>query len=147
MEEKFYIETTIKNKVENVWKALTESHYVKEYMFGSHVESNWEINSTILFYIFQDGKRVDIVKGFIQAFEPNKRLKHTLFPIGASYNDDLINHVDVEYKLIPQEDKCLLQITQSGFKNAEDGKKRLESTIKGWQSVLPHLKSIAETIK
>jgi len=127
-----------------VWQTLTDSDLVKQYMFGSMIESNWEIGSSITFYIEKDGERIDAVYGKIEKLEPHSSFRHTLYPPNAEYPNIPENHIYVEYTLKENNGKTELSIEQGGFETAADGEKRYTDVKNGWDVVLPSLTKVAE---
>ena len=146
MENSFKSIRLINASPKAVWQALTDSNIVKQYMFGAIIESNWEIGSSITFYIEKDGKRMDAVYGIIEKLEPTSIFRHTLYPPNAAYPNTPENHIYVEYTL--KENKCKTELTieQGGFKTVAEGEKRYASAKEGWKLVLPELVKLAEAI-
>ena len=131
---------------EKVWKALTKSEYIQYYFHGCEVESAWQENDTIAFNLEMEGQKKTLVHGKLLEIEKNKVLRHSLFPSDAKYPDIPANHIVVCYELIDLAGQTELIITQTGFQNAQDGEKRFEESIKGWDYSLPLLKEISESI-
>ena len=147
MEMKFKTKIDVSNSAHNVWRALTESEFVQQYMFGSSVESDWTVGSSIRYFILQDGKNVDMVSGTIAKIISNELLEHSLYPVGASYPATVENHIHVTYTIRSiDENSSTLEIEQFGFEDAEDGEKRYNDSKAGWEMVLPKLKEVAESI-
>ena len=145
---KFKTNIRISNDTLSVWRALTESEFVQQYMFGSSVESYWKVGDPIRYFMMQDGKQIDMVSGHIERIEDGKLLEHSLFPVGASYPETKENHIHVIYALESNgKGECKLEIEQYGFETAADGEKRYEDSKKGWEMVLPKLKEVAERIE
>lgn len=146
---KFKTKIKVHNTAANVWRALSESEFVQQYMFGSSVESDWNVGSKVLYYMVKDGVRTDIVSGTVEETEKNKTLVHSLFPVGASYPATEENHIHVRYTLTPTENEtaCILEIEQFGFEDATEGEKRYNSSKNGWEHVLPLLRDVAEAIQ
>jgi uncharacterized protein YndB with AHSA1/START domain len=140
------LEVTIDNSIENVWRAITESEFIKQYMYNSSVESDWRADSAIFFYVEEQGARTDMVYGKIEKIDPPRRLKHTLYPPGAPYPNVPANHIHVDYQLREKEGKTELRITQDGYDTAADGEKRYQHSVEGWKTILPQLKEVAENV-
>ena len=68
----------IDSSADKVWHALTTPAEIKEYMFGSTVESEWKVGSPITFSGEFKGKPYED-KGEILEIEPSKRLSYSHF--------------------------------------------------------------------
>ena len=147
MEKKFKTKINISCSAKSLWKTLTESEFIQQYMFGSSLECNWNVGDPILYFMMQDGKRIDMVSGVIERIEEGKILEHSLYPVGASYPPTDENHIHVLYRIEAiGENDCSLEIEQYGFENAAEGEKRYNDSKNGWDMVLPKLKAVAEAI-
>ena len=62
-------ETEIDASPDDVWAALTEPKLIEKYMFGAHVETDWQPGSPIVWRGEYDGKPYED-KGEIVAVEP-----------------------------------------------------------------------------
>ena len=144
MQNSFILKRFINASPKVVWQALTDSALVKKYLFGSAIESNWEIGGSIIFYVENDGVRTDAVYGKIEQLETNSLFRHTLYPSNADYPNIPENHLYVEYTLKENNGNTELTIEQGGFLYAPDGEKRFESAISGWKQALPELAKVAE---
>lgn len=90
-------------------------------MFGSSLECKWNVGDPILYFMMQDGKRVDMVSGKIERIEEGTLLDHSLYPVGASYPPTDENHIHVSYKIESiGENECNLEIEQYGFETAAE---------------------------
>ncbi len=147
MAKEIHLETEINASIEDCWKAITNSKYIREYMFGSEVESEWKVGQPITYFMVNEGQRVDMVYGNVEEIDPPYRLKHTLIPAQATYEHDADNHIYCEYILENKDGKTNLKINQGGFEGAVEGENRYESAKRGWEAVLPKLKEVAENIE
>ena len=110
-----YIETT----PENLWEALTNSEFTKQYWFDTEVRSDWKVGSP--FALVMSGKTTDT--GEILEAEPATKVVFTIEPYG-----NLVK----------------LTVTHEGF---VEGSKLLDSISRGWPAILSGLKSLLETGK
>ena len=62
--------------VETLWKILTDSSFIKQYMFGCNAETNWTPGSPLLWRGDADGKVY--VKGNIVSIDPPRHLAYTI---------------------------------------------------------------------
>lgn len=146
MAKEFNLEIEINASIEKCWKVITQSSYVKEYMFGASVESDWEEGASLTYFIDEQGQRMDMVYGEIETINSPSRLRHTLIPAQADYERIPENFIFCDYRLNGNEEKTVLSIHQGGFEGAAEGEARYQSAQKGWDAVLPKMKEIAERI-
>ena len=144
MENTIELTTTINAPAAQVWDALTNPDKIEQYMFGSRCESDWKPGSKSNFFITQDDKQINVVKGEVIRNIPGKLLEHTLFPAGAGLNDSPENYIVITYELQEHGDETDLTITQKGYKYVENGLERYIDSQKGWKAALPKLKDVVE---
>ena len=66
-----------------MWAALTEPEQIKQYMFGSHVDTDWQPGSPIVWKGEYEGRTYED-KGEVLEVEAKRRLKVTHFsPLGG----------------------------------------------------------------
>jgi uncharacterized protein YndB with AHSA1/START domain len=130
--------------ISKVWEAITHSEWTRKFMFGCDVVSDWKPGSPIEFIVRLPEKDVVQVKGNILKIEQKKLLQYTVFGPNAGLKDVPTNYTTVTYKLTPQEEQTLVAVSQGDFSAIEDGKKRYEHTIKGWELTLNKLKEELE---
>jgi uncharacterized protein YndB with AHSA1/START domain len=112
---------------------------VKEYLFGTQVESDWKVGSPITYKGEWQGKKYED-KGKILELEPNKKLVSTYWSSMSGKPDTPENYQTVAYELSPDGDGTKLTITQDN--NAtEEGKEHSESN---WNGVLVKMKELLE---
>lgn len=146
MEKQFTLTTKIKANREKVWEALTNPDKIEQYMFGSRTDSNWHPGNDVNFYISKEGKNITVVKGKVIKADKPVYLEHTLFPAITEMKDIPENYLYIIYEIKKDKDgETLLTITQGDFSKVEQGKERYDETVKGWETVLPKLKEIAES--
>ena len=144
MENTIVITTTINTSADKVWDVLTNPDKIELYLFGSRCDSDWKPGSKANFYILQDERQINIVKGEVIRNVPGKLLEHTLFPAGADLNDSPENYVVITYELQEHDGETDLTTTQKGYKYVENGLERYIDSQKAWKIALPKLKQIAE---
>ncbi len=84
--------------VETLWKILTDSEFIRQYMFGCNAETDWKPGSTLLWRGAADG--VVYVKGHVVRFEPARALEYTIFDPNSKLADIPSNYLTM--KLRPQ---------------------------------------------
>lgn len=136
--------TTINASADNVWDAITNPDKIEQYMFGSRCESDWKPGSKANFFITQDEKQINIVKGEVIRNVPGNLLEHTLFPAGSGLEDTLENYIVITYEIQEHDGETDLTITQKGYKYVDNGLERYIDSQKAWKVALPKLKEVAE---
>lgn len=144
MENTIVLTTTINASADNVWDAITNPDKIEQYMFGSRCESDWKPGSKANFFITQDEKQINIVKGEVIRNVPGKLLEHTLFPAGSGLEDTLENYIVITYEIQEHDGETDLTITQKGYKYVDNGLERYIDSQKAWKVALPKLKEVAE---
>jgi len=144
-------ETTITKKVQfsqdpaTVWDLLTNPEKTKLYMFGSEIQSNWEDGSELNWTSrTEEGTSNLIIKGSILKIKKYEILTYTMLVPSSGMDDIPDNYIKTAYKLETTDEGTELTITQWGFDKAEDGQKRYESSLKGWDLVIPLMKKVIQ---
>lgn len=122
-----------------VWEVLISPEMIRQYFTGAETETSWQIGSEITFTHIYEGKEFKN-KGVILNFEPNRVLRYTYWTAFSNTEDKPENYTTITYNLTEIDDKTILSLTQTNFKNAE-WHKALEI---GWDQVLEKMKELAE---
>jgi len=133
-------ETEIAATPDEVWKALTEPKLIEEYMFGTHVETDWKPGSRIVWKGEYDGKRYED-KGEILDVQPGKRLELTHYSPLSGDEDRPENYHTVVYELEERGTTTRVALSQDG--NADD--EAAEHSRSNWEKVLSGLKQTVES--
>jgi uncharacterized protein YndB with AHSA1/START domain len=129
--------------VETLWKVLTDSEFIKQYMFGCTAETDWKPGSPLLWKGAADGKLY--VKGHIVSIEKPHRLAYTIFDPNSTIKDIPANYLTMTYELKKRNERAsVLEITQGDFSAVEDGERRYQHSLDGDDSVLSGIKKLAE---
>jgi len=128
--------------VETLWKILTDSNFIKQYMFGCNAETDWKPGSPLLWIGATDG--VVYVKGHVVLFEPPYSLEYTIFDPNSKIADIPSNYLTMKYELKQAENGSILEIEQGDFSTVEDGENRYRHSLDGDDSVLLGIKKLAE---
>ncbi|HZD48413.1 MAG TPA: SRPBCC domain-containing protein [Silvibacterium sp.] len=135
--------------VATLWKVLTNSEYIRQYMFGCDAETDWKPGSSLLWRGAADG--VIYVKGSVVRFDPPYTLEYTIFDPNSKLADIPSNYLTMKYELRengPNQSGVhgsILEITQGDFATVEDGENRYRHSMDGDDSVLLGIKRLAET--
>lgn len=141
MENKVEKSITINASPTRVWDTLTRPDLIKQYMYDSDVHTDWKKGSPILYTQEKDGKTIPRVNGMIRDILAPKLLKMNIVGVQEKYKVP----VKMSYVLEPAgEDITVLHIREEGFNEVDEGEKRYEQSLQGWDMVLPRLKEVAE---
>jgi uncharacterized protein YndB with AHSA1/START domain len=132
-------EVDIKAPRERVWQALTDPAEIKQYFFGSDVESDWRPGSPIVWSGEYEGKSYQD-KGEVLEVEPNRLLKHTHYSPMSGQPDKPENYHTLTYELTEHGDVTHVSLTQDN--NGDQDEATRASTT--WATVLNGLKETAE---
>lgn len=125
--------------VSTVWEALTDKEKIKEYFFGTEVETDWAKGSSITFTGTWEGQEYRD-KGVILEIDKEKLLKYSYWSSMSGLRDIPENYATVTYRLHSMNGKTHLEVTQQGFKDRE----AYEHSRQGWKNVLMGLKKQVE---
>jgi uncharacterized protein YndB with AHSA1/START domain len=125
--------------VATVWAALTDPARIKQYMFGSEVETTWTPGSPIVWKGEYEGKPYED-KGEVVVFEPEHRLVVTHFSPMSGQPDSPENYHTLTYLLTDTAGGSHLSLSQDGNSSAEEA----EHSTANWSMMLNALKSVAE---
>lgn len=131
-------ETTINAPVEKVWDALTNPAVVKQYFFGSDLETDWQVGSPIYFKGEYEGKYYQD-KGTVLEFVPNKQLAYSYLSDWTNMEDVPESYLLVKYEVEEADGKTILRINQTNY-DAE----KAEHSEASWGTVIDGLKKLVE---
>lgn len=124
---------------DNVWQALTDPDFTRQYMFNCDVITDWQEGSTVLWIGTYAGYEA-FQKGLVMKCIPCKELKYSLFDPYYECEDELGNYVHVCYKLEEVDDKTKLVATIDNFGANFN---RYSQVKHSWdEEVLPGLESL-----
>ena len=126
----------IKASAEKIWDALTKSEYTRQYVWGTNVESDWEVGSPFRAH-FDDG--TTFMEGEILKSERGKILSRKsamILPDGTKGEESIIT-----FEIEPAGEVNKLIVTH------EDIPESFEDAMLGWEMCLSSLKSLLETGK
>ena len=131
--------TSIAATTNKVWEALITPSAIKEYMFGTDVETDWKKGSEIKWKGEFKGKKYED-KGEILNIEPEKIFQYTHFSSLSGKPDQPENYHTVTINLSGDGNKTEVELSQD---NNADEKSREESA-KNWGAMLEGLKKYVE---
>src|SRR5690349_471454 len=98
----------------DVWKMITDPERIKQWFFGTNVETDWKKGSPIRYYGLWKGKEYSD-KGKILESEENKKLVHTHWSSLSDLEDKPENYYTVSYEIDEKESETVLCVTQTGL--------------------------------
>lgn len=122
-----------------VWEALTKPELVKQYFFGTNVESGWKKGDPIRFTGEWEGKQY-VDKGTILDIQKEKYLKYTYWSSFSGKPDVPENYNTITYRLDEMGANTEYTVEQEGLET-EDAARHSEDN---WASVMEGLRKMLE---
>ena len=130
---------TINAPASRVWDALTQPELIKQYLFGTHVTTDWKVGSPITYEGIWEGKAYKD-KGTILQIEPGKLLVSTFWSALSGLPDIPENYQTVRYELSAEDHGTRLTITQDNNATQADA----DHSAQNWSMVLDAMKKMLE---
>ncbi len=130
---------SIKAPASKVWEALTSPEWIKQYLFGTKVTSDWKVGSPIRFTGTWEGKEYED-KGTILKFEKEKVFQYNYWSSFSSTSDVPENYAVLTFELSSHGDRTELSLTQDNIATEAE----LEHSGKNWEGVLEAMKKLIE---
>ncbi len=124
---------------ESVWDALTDPAKIKQYLFGTDTECDWQVGSKIYYRGEWEGKRYED-KGEILEIEFPKRIVMTYWSGFSGQADIPANYQKITYSLEKTAGGTRLTVVQE---NHRDQATRDHSN-ENWKLVLEGLRKLVE---
>jgi len=132
--------TEIDAAPDQVWDALVDPDQIKEYMFGSDVESDFRPGSAITWRGEYEGKAYED-KGTVLEVEPRRRLSVTHYSPMSGQPDVPENYHVVTYELTELRNGTRVSLRQDNNATADE----VEHSKQNWSTVLAGLKRCVES--
>jgi uncharacterized protein YndB with AHSA1/START domain len=130
---------TIDASRDEVWNALVDPKAIKQYMFGTDVQSSWRQGSPIVWKGDWEGKSYED-KGVILKLEPGRTLQYTHFSGLSRLPDKPENYHKVTIELSSEGNRTHVSLTQDN-NPTEEARAHSE---KNWGAMLSALKKFLE---
>jgi len=126
-----------------VWRALTEPALVKQYFFGTNLDTTWAVGSDVFFRGEWQGKKYED-RGTVLTFTPEKSLSYNYWSAFSGHEDKPeLRHI-IRFDLDDAAGGGVrLKLDQSNV----DTQEHADHAAKNWQGVLAELKKFAEARK
>jgi uncharacterized protein YndB with AHSA1/START domain len=131
---------TVDAPARKVWQALVTPAAIKQYMFGTTVESSWSEGSTITWKGNWQGKSYED-KGVIVRMQPGRTLTYTHFSPLSGLPDTPDNYHTVTIELTAEGDGTRVELSQDN--NPTDQAR--QHSEKNWGMMLAGLKKYVES--
>jgi uncharacterized protein YndB with AHSA1/START domain len=132
-------ETDIDATPERVWAALTEPAQIASYMWGSQVETTWQVGSPITWNGEYEGRPYQD-KGEVLTYDEPSVLSMTHYSPTMGQPDEPENYHTLVYTLTATDGGTHLELTQD---NCTDDA-QVEQFSQNWQQMLDGLKAHVE---
>lgn len=132
---------TINAPVGLVWQALTDPKLIKQYMFGTEVDTTWEPGSPIVYRGEWKGTQYADT-GKILDVEPERLLRSTFFSSMSGKEDRPENYNTVTYELEDRGAETILTVTQDN--NASQAE--ADEAQGNWRMTLEGLREVVEEL-
>ena len=122
-----------------VWEALTQPELIKQYLFGTHVTTDWQVGSPIVYEGIWEGKAYRD-KGVVLEVAPERLLVSTFWSALSGKPDLPENYQTVRYELTPEGEGTRLVVVQDNNATQADA----DHSAQNWQMVLEGLRKMLE---
>jgi uncharacterized protein YndB with AHSA1/START domain len=139
--EKLTVNVKVKFKapMAKVWQGLTDPVLVKEYFFGTNLESNWRVGEPIKFSGEWNGHKYED-HGSILDIDPGTFVKYSYWSSMSGTEDKPENYANITYNLTENNGETELTVTQDNVKN-EEAKAHSEQN---WKGLFEELRKLIE---
>ena len=122
-----------------VWEALTDPAQIKQYYFGTDLQTDWQVGSRMTFTGDWQGKPYEDL-GTITAVEPNRRLAYSHWSPLSGTPDTPANRHQLEFILDERDGRTMVTLTQD---NNPTGDAR-DHSAEMWSALLDDMKQVVE---
>lgn len=122
-----------------VWAALTEPDQIEQWMYGSRVETSWQVGSAITWSGQYDGHAYQD-RGEVLVYDEPRALSVTHYSPLMTPQDRPENYHTIVYTLDHVGETTRVTLTQDGCADEEQA----EQFSKNWQQMLDALKAHTE---
>jgi uncharacterized protein YndB with AHSA1/START domain len=122
-----------------VWQGLTDPAMVKEYFFGTDLESSWRVGEPIKFSGEWNGHKYED-HGTVLDIDPGNFVKYSYWSSMSGTEDKPENYANITYNLTENNGETELAVTQDNVKN-EEAKAHSEQN---WKGLFEELRKLIE---
>jgi uncharacterized protein YndB with AHSA1/START domain len=125
--------------IEKVWFALTNKEMIKQYFWGTEINTDWKKGSPISFTGTWEGTTY-MDKGFILKIEKERIFKYSYWSSFWGTDSNPEDFSIITYELSANGLQTTLKVTQEGFKDEYS----LEHSVDNWKGILDNIKKLVE---
>ncbi len=127
--------------ISKVWEALVNPELVKQYLFGTEVDTDWKVGSPITYKGTWEGKSFED-KGTILEIKPEALLVSTYWSAFSGLPDSPEYYQTVRYELKPDDNThTIMTVTQDNIQSEED----VSRYEQNWIMTLAAIKRVVES--
>ncbi len=127
--------------VSEVWEALVNPELVRQYLFGTEVDTDWKVGSPITYKGTWEGKSFED-KGTILEIESEALLVSTYWSAFSGLPDAPEYYQTVRYELKPDDStRTIMTVTQDNIQSEED----VSRYEQNWIMTLEAIKRVVES--
>lgn len=135
----YILQTFIRTTPAQLWQALTDGDFTRQYYMGTRVVSDWQHGSDYA-YLYDNDE--PMISGTVIECDPPKRLVTTFNPLWVPA-EQRPQETHVTFTIEQRGDSCLLTIVHSQWPTAAPFMP--EGVHEGWAQILSGLKTLLET--
>ncbi len=124
---------------DRVWETLTQPAAVKQWMFGSDLETDWQVGSPIVWKGEYEGNSYED-KGEVLEYDAPNRLSVSHFSPTTGQDDVPENYHTLVWVLTPVDEGTHVTLTQDNNGSEDEA----EHSAENWQHALEGIKAHAE---
>ena len=124
---------------QKVWNALTDPNLVKQYFFGTNLQTTWKVGDPITFSGEWEGKSY-VDEGTILQIDAGKSVTYNYWSSFSGKEDKPENYANIVYQLEDQGNQTKLTIQQDGIAD----KDVLSHSEQNWKMVVNSMKELIE---
>jgi uncharacterized protein YndB with AHSA1/START domain len=132
---------TINAPVGHVWQGLTDPKLIKQYMFGTNVDTTWEPGSPIVYRGEWQGTQYADT-GKVLEFEPHRLIRSTFFSSLSGKEDRPENYNTVTYELEDRGAETIVTVTQDNNATQDEA----DEAESNWRMTLEGLREVVEEL-
>ncbi|MFN8890632.1 MAG: SRPBCC family protein [Cyclobacteriaceae bacterium] len=125
--------------VQKVWTALTDPEIVKQYFFGTKLQTSWKIGDPITFSGEWEGKEY-IDKGTVLQIETGRLIAYNYWSSFSDKEDKPENYANITYQLEQEGNQTKLTIQQDSIADQQ----ALAHSEQNWKMVVNSMKELIE---
>jgi uncharacterized protein YndB with AHSA1/START domain len=129
----------IQAPLSSVWDAITKPEIVKQYFFGTNLDTDWKVGSPLFFRGEWQGKTYED-RGTVLSFQPMKSLSYNYWSGFSGLEDNPALRQIIRFDLDAISTGVRITIHQSNV----DTQARADHSATNWRAVLEALKHLLE---